>query len=65
VGFCHLHAGRRGAFGRARGLPAEAATPVGATGLVVYLPILLVLPNAVYGLWLLRDIARTHANPDD
>jgi len=28
------------------------------------LPILIVLPNAIYGLWLLRKIGRTHANPE-
>jgi hypothetical protein len=27
-------------------------------------PVLLVLPNALYGLWLMRHIGRTHALPE-
>lgn len=45
-------------------LPAEAVTPAVASGLSQFLPILLVLPNAVYGLWLMRNIGRTHVNPE-
>ena len=45
-------------------LPAEAATPVAASGPGALLPILLVLPNAIYGLWLMRNIGRTHTNPE-
>jgi membrane protease YdiL (CAAX protease family) len=45
-------------------MPSEAATPAGASGLVEFLPVLLVLPNAIYGLWLLRNIGRTHVDPD-
>jgi membrane protease YdiL (CAAX protease family) len=39
-------------------LPAEAPVPV-VTGYVALLPVLLVLPNAIYGLWLMRGIGRT------
>jgi uncharacterized protein len=46
------------------GLPAEAATPAGATGPVEFLPVLLVLPNAIYGLWLMRNIGRRHVAPE-
>jgi hypothetical protein len=45
-------------------MPAEAAAPAGATGLAEFLPVLLVLPNAIYGLWLMRNIGRTHVDPD-
>lgn len=44
-------------------LSAEAVTPEPVTGLTEFLPILLVLPNAIYGLWLMRDIGRTHVDP--
>jgi membrane protease YdiL (CAAX protease family) len=37
----------------------------GAPGpLTTLLPILLVLPNALYGLWLMRHIGKTHAQPE-
>ena len=45
-------------------LPAEAASLPAASGPSVYLPILMVLPNAIYGLWLMRNISRTHSNPE-
>ncbi|WP_170971995.1 CPBP family intramembrane glutamic endopeptidase [Rhodobacter sp. SY28-1] len=45
-------------------MPAEAVTPAPGSGLTQFLPILLVLPNAIYGLWLMRNISRTHANPE-
>ena len=45
-------------------LPAEAVTPAAASGLTEFIPILLVLPNAIYGLWLMRNISRTHVNPE-
>lgn len=35
------------------------------TGLQMLLPVLLVLPNALYALWLLRHVGRTHAKPED
>ncbi|MDP5348040.1 MAG: CPBP family intramembrane metalloprotease [Paracoccaceae bacterium] len=54
-------AGHQAAHGN---LPAEAVTPAAASGLSLFLPILLVLPNAIYGLWLMRNIGRTHVNPD-
>lgn len=44
-------------------MPAEAVTPTTGAGLAQFLPILLVLPNAIYGLWLMRNISRTHADP--
>jgi membrane protease YdiL (CAAX protease family) len=45
-------------------LPAEAVTPAAASGVSEFLPILLVLPNAIYGLWLMRNIGRTHVSPE-
>ena len=45
-------------------IAAEAARFPTAGGLSVYLPILLVLPNAIYGLWLMRNISQTHSNPE-
>lgn len=33
-------------------------------GLKMFFPVFLVLPNAVCGLWLMRNIGRTHASPD-
>jgi hypothetical protein len=30
-----------------------------------FVPLLLVLPNALYALWLLRHLGRTHARPED
>jgi uncharacterized protein len=44
-------------------LPTEAATLASGSGVREFLPILLVLPNAIYGLWLMRNIGRTHVNP--
>jgi membrane protease YdiL (CAAX protease family) len=35
------------------------------TGIQMLLPLLLVLPNALYALWLLRHVGRTHARPED
>jgi membrane protease YdiL (CAAX protease family) len=43
---------------------AEAVTSSAGSGLSQFLPILLVLPNAIYGLWLMRNISRTHVNPE-
>ena len=45
-------------------MPVEAVTPAAGSDLTPFLPILLVLPNAIYGLWLMRDIGRTHVNPE-
>ena len=45
-------------------LPAEALTLAEPGALAQYVPILLVLPNAIYGLWLMRDIKRTHSDPE-
>lgn len=42
---------------------AEAA-PHMAGGIAQYVPILFVLPNAIYGLWLMRHVGKTHADPD-
>ena len=45
------------------GVTASAKTaPTAVEGL---LPALLVLPNALYGLWLMRHLGRTHARPED
>ena len=62
--FATFSLGAAGAAAANDGLPAESSTPAEATGLVEFLPVLLVLPNAIYGLWLMRDIRRTHAQPD-
>jgi hypothetical protein len=32
--------------------------------LTQFIPVLLVLPNAIYGLWLMRNIAKTHVDPE-
>lgn len=45
-------------------LATEAVTPAAGSGLTQFAPILLVLPNAIYGLWLMRNISRTHVNPE-
>jgi membrane protease YdiL (CAAX protease family) len=45
-------------------LPAEALTVADPSGLAQLVPILLVLPNAIYGLWLMRNIGRTHVSPE-
>ena len=45
-------------------LPAEAVSVPDGTGFAVFAPILLVLPNAIYGLWLLRNIGKTHKSPE-
>ena len=44
-------------------LPSEAATLPTASGLSALLPVLIVLPNAIYGLWLMRNIGRTISTP--
>lgn len=54
--------------GAAQGLskgnpPVEATTGAGGSGLLQLMPILLVLPNAIYGLWLMRNIGQTHVDP--
>jgi membrane protease YdiL (CAAX protease family) len=54
--------------GAAQGLsqgnpPAEAAMVPAASGLLQFAPVLLVLPNAIYGLWLMRNIGQTHVDP--
>ncbi len=45
-------------------LPVKAMTPAAGSDLTQFLPILLVLPNAIYGLWLMRNIGQTHAKPE-
>ena len=50
-------------MGAAGGAPASP--PATQTGLQMFAPLLLVLPNALYALWLLRDVGRTHARPED
>jgi membrane protease YdiL (CAAX protease family) len=45
-------------------LPAEALTLPDPSGLAQLVPVLLVLPNAIYGLWLMRNIGRSHLNPE-
>lgn len=41
--------------------PEIAATP-DQGGLAILFPVLLVLPNGLYGLWLMRNIGKTHAS---
>lgn len=53
-------AGHQAAHGA---LPTETVTPAAASGIAQFLPVVFVLPNAVYGLWLMRSIGRTHSNP--
>ncbi|WP_295075780.1 CPBP family intramembrane glutamic endopeptidase [Tabrizicola sp.] len=45
-------------------LPAETLTMAEPGTLTQFVPVLLVLPNAIYGLWLMRNISATHANPE-
>jgi membrane protease YdiL (CAAX protease family) len=40
----------------------DAAAPMSA--MTAFVPILLVLPNAIYGVWLMRNIAETHTDPE-
>ncbi|WP_164517212.1 CPBP family intramembrane glutamic endopeptidase [Tabrizicola piscis] len=45
-------------------LPSEAATVPDPSGLMQLIPVLLVLPNGIYGLWLMRNIGQTHVHPE-
>lgn len=45
-------------------LPGDAATQANGSHLTALTPVLLVLPTAIYGLWLMRNIALTHTDPD-
>ena len=49
------------AAARDGGSPGSSSGPV---TLMTFVPILLVLPNGLYGLWLMRHIGRTHAQAD-
>ena len=46
-----------------RSSDAPAISSGGPLTLTTFVPILLVLPNALYGLWLMRHIGRTHSTP--
>jgi len=48
----------------ARSGEAQAGSGGGPMTLMTFMPILLVLPNALYGLWLMRRIGQTHAQAD-
>ena len=48
----------------ARSGEAQASSGGGPMTVMTFLPILLVLPNALYGLWLMRRIGQTHAQAD-
>jgi hypothetical protein len=48
-------------MGAARGGESQASSGGGPMTLMTFVPILLVLPNALYGLWLIRRIGETHA----
>jgi membrane protease YdiL (CAAX protease family) len=47
-----------------RSVDAQAVSSGGPMTLMTFVPILLVLPNALYGLWLMRRIGETHAQAD-
>jgi len=48
----------------ARSGEAQASSGGGPMTLMTFMPILLVLPNALYGLWLMRHIGETQAQAD-
>jgi len=48
----------------ARSGEAQASSSGGPMTLMTFMPILLVLPNALYGLWLMRRIGETHNQAD-
>ena len=48
----------------ARSGEAQAGSGGGPMTLMTFMPILLVLPNALYGLWLMRGIGQSHARAD-
>jgi membrane protease YdiL (CAAX protease family) len=48
----------------ARSGEAQALSSGGPMTLMTFMPVLLVLPNALYGLWLMRRIGKTHARAD-
>jgi uncharacterized protein len=50
-------------LGAAGGEPADPQ--MAPTAVQMLFPLLLVLPNALYALWLLRHVGRTHARPED
>jgi membrane protease YdiL (CAAX protease family) len=50
-------------MGAAGGTPAGPATA--PTSFQTFAPLLLVLPTALYALWLLRHVSCTHARPED
>jgi len=50
-------------MGAAGGAPPGPATA--PTSFQTFAPLLLVLPTALYALWLLRHVGRTHARPED
>jgi membrane protease YdiL (CAAX protease family) len=52
------------AIAAARSGEAQAGSSGGPMTAMTFVPILLVLPNALYGLWLMRRIGQTHAQAD-
>ena len=48
----------------ARSGESQASSGGGPMTLMTFVPILLVLPNALYGLWLMRHIGKTHTQAD-
>jgi membrane protease YdiL (CAAX protease family) len=48
----------------ARSGESQATSAGGPMTLMTFMPVLLVLPNALYGLWLMRNIGQTHAQAD-
>jgi membrane protease YdiL (CAAX protease family) len=52
------------AVSASRSVDSQASSSGGPMTLMTFMPILLVLPNALYGLWLMRHIGETHAQAD-
>jgi membrane protease YdiL (CAAX protease family) len=50
------------ALSRSSATAGDSASP---TGWMTLAPVLLVLPNGLYGLWLMRRIGKSHAHPND
>ena len=45
-------------------MPDEASVPARGGGLLSLLAVQIVLPNAIYGLWLMRHIVQTRVDPE-
>lgn len=47
-----------------KGVATQTAEAAASGSWAPFFPIFLVLPNAIYGLWLMRNIGKTHATPE-